>query len=268
MILIAFISSWYFRGKKNIFPRGFCALQHIVSLYRQIFNEVNRKENMCSDIKNRLFILMLMSSQANAVLYKNPVTETMEGQKSIGVSFVKMSRDLTSDAINGTIGADQTLLAADLSYGINDGSEIEFRIGLDDSELDGAAESSDGILLGAVFRSNIQLSNTDLKLGGFASLQSSSLSDEFSSTDVFVYEFGAGASKAIDKGLNLYGGGVLSFLDGTLSPDHGSAIDFEAADNFGAFVGLEKSLQNKMKIGVELNVIHQTGFAAYLEVPF
>ncbi len=225
---------------------------------------------MHSDFKNILLILILVSSQANAVLYKNPVTKTTAGQKSAGVSFVSMSRDLTSDGLRTGAAADQTLLAADITYAVSDQSEFEVRIGLDKAELDvnGASGSSDGILFGALFRSNIPLNNTDLKLGGFGSIQTSSLSDDYSDTSVLVYEFGAGISKTVDKGLDIYGGGVLSFLDGTIEPNLGYSYDFEASDNIGIFAGVEKSLQGQMKVGFELNLIHQTGFAAYIEMPF
>lgn len=222
---------------------------------------------MYCNFKNILFILLLISFQANAVLYKNPVTKTTVGQISAGVSFVSMSRDLTSDGL-GTGTVDQTLLAADITYAISDQSEFEVRIGLDKAELDDASGSSDGILLGALFRSNIPLNNTDLKLGGFGSIQASSLSDDYSDTSVLVYEFGAGVSKTVDKGLDIYGGGVLSFLDGTIEPNFGYSYDFEASDNIGIFAGVEKTLQGQMKVGFELNLIHQTGFAAYIEMPF
>lgn len=219
---------------------------------------------------NRIILLVLITAttQANAVLYKNPVTETSKGQKSFGVSFVKMSRDLSSDAITGTVEGEQTLIAADITFGITDGSAIELRLGLDDSNLDvPGTQSSDGFLLGAIFRSNIDISNNDIKLGGFASLQTSSLSNDNSDTDITVIEFGAGVSKKLQDDFSLYGGGVLSMLDGTISDRFGS-VDFEGDDNIGVFAGIEKKLQNRATIGLELNLIHQSGFAAYFEMPF
>lgn len=215
-------------------------------------------------------VLLLFTAQANAVLYKNPVTGTNEAQKSFGISFAQMSRDVSSDAVTGTYEGNQTLIVADVTIGITNGSAIELRLGLDNSELDmpSSGDGSDGILLGAIFRSNIGMSSKEIKMGGFASLQSSTLSNDTSDTDILVIDFGLGVSKSLENNINLYGGGVLSILDGTVYAANGNAYDFESNNNIGVFGGLEKSLQNNVKIGVELNLVHQTGFAAYFEMPF
>ena len=221
---------------------------------------------MSSYIKNILFVLILISSQANAVLYKNPVTNMSDNQKSIGVFLFQGSRDVTSDAIWGGMEADQTLIAASLTIGLDNKSAIELRLGLDDSELDGS-QGSDGILLGAIYRFNFPSTGKDLKMGAFASAQTSTLSNDNDDTDVNVYEFGLGMSKKIGENMDIYAGGVLSMLEGTIYTA-GPAYDFESSDDIGFFVGMENQLQDNMKFGLEFNIMHQTSFAAYIEMPF
>ena len=54
---------------------------------------------MISYIRNTLVILIFISAQANAVLYKNPVTNMSDNQKSISLLFSQGSRDLTSGGL-------------------------------------------------------------------------------------------------------------------------------------------------------------------------
>lgn len=221
-------------------------------------------------MKNYIKILLICSifvtTYSSAVTYKNPVTNTKSSQNYLGIAYTQISRDLTSEGL-GTGEVDETLFAASYIFGLVD-SSVEIRLGLDDiTSTQGDAGSSSGIQYGIVYRKNMSLiEGENLKSGFFASFQGASVSDGDTDSDYYVYEIGAGVSKRLDAGMNLYGGTVLSILQGSIYGYY--TYDFEGVDTVGFFAGIDKTLSNDVKVGVELNMIHQTGFSLFAEFPF
>lgn len=211
--------------------------------------------------------LVLLSAPAFAVLYKNPAHSFSQGKFGVGVSFESFSRDVESDAITGTVDLDIDQITANFTIGLGTGGALGLHAGLVDAQIEDDP-SSDGAAFGISYRHNLDPDGGKLQKGFFLSFRSAFVDNEDTETDATQFDGGFGVALPLADNAALYGGGVLSTLDLTIEAFSGGAIDAEASDTFGFFVGVEFTPAETVLLGIEVHAIHESGFAFYIDALF
>lgn len=211
-----------------------------------------------------LAALIFAAGTAWAIPYKNPAHGLGAGDSTAGVLFESGSRDLTSGAINGTVGSDRQLVMGAYSLALSPQGQIEFHLGFITAALENQ-DSASGTIYGAIYRHD--LSGGGRRHGFFVAWHGADTSNDTS--DTFVGEFDAGYAMAfaLSPDVNAYAGGVYSSLEGTLTIYPGGFdYGFEGDQPIGLFAGAEMAASPAMRLGVELHILHESAFGLYLQV--
>lgn len=100
-----------------------------------------------------------------------------------------------------------------------------------------------------------------VKFGLQASLDWTQGDDEDVDIDVKEIVLAGGVSHRVNGNVDVYGGLSLKKLDGTIEFPGGGDADFENADTFGLFGGLDLKPGRNFTVGVEAHLINETMFA-------
>jgi hypothetical protein len=207
-----------------------------------------------------LALVLAFSGPAFAVAYKNPAQGFKAGETVGGGFYQSASRDVEFSGNETKL--DYTLALGSLGFGLGEGL-LEFRLGRATGEFDGG-ESESGVTYGLAYRHNLSASR-GLQHGFFAAYQYANVERDDAETDIYETNLGYGVAIPLTNALRFYGGGVFTVFEGTVYAGGGSA-DFEGADDpAGGFAGLEFDAGRATKLGFEVHLLHERGFALYLE---
>lgn len=206
--------------------------------------------------------LVFAGTTAWAIPYKNPA-HGLGNANTAGVLFETGSRDLTSGAINGTVGSDRQIIMGSYSFALSPQGQLELHLGFITAKFENA-DSADGTIYGAIYRHDLSAGNT--RHGIFVAWHGADTSND--SSDTFIGEFDGGyaMSFVLSPTVNAYAGGVFSSLEGTVTIYPGGyAYDFEGDQPIGLFAGAEMNVSNSLSFGAELHVVHESAFGFYLQ---
>ena len=210
-------------------------------------------------------VLLCTAALAQAQVYKNPAHGLTATDQTGGVIFQTISRDLTSGAIDGTVGSSTQILMGTYGFGIGPHSVLELHGGL----MSGALENQDaatGYIYGAAYRQD--LSEGARHQGLFAAYHGGYTGNDTSDTWVSRFDGGYAMAYSIAPDVMAYGGAVISSLEGTIDIFGVGAYDFEGAGLFGLFVGAELASSPTLRMGLELHIVHENAFGFYVEGRF
>lgn len=205
---------------------------------------------------------LLWSAPAYAVFYGPPVPDLKEGELAVGVAVTDINRKIRVDG-GGTDNVDnsrETLLG---DYGLSNASMLRLELSTVDLDELRGNEVAVGYRrrVGAVGRMGKE--HMPLHKGVFASLRSASLSEGGTDADFLQLDVGAGAQLIVNRTVSIYAGGVFSLLDGTIE-NRG----FEGDSNVGLFGGAGFNLEENMRLGGELHMLMDSGFALFFRFVF
>lgn len=205
-----------------------------------------------------LFWALFWTVSVQAVAYKNPAHEYKQGDVHVGIAISNFSRALTSEGLgDDTYDVERTNL--EMGMGVGTSGLLALHLG------SVGVEGEDGAEYGLSYRHRLEgMGRGGMRLGFLASYRYGYIvlanDDEmdFEQTDL-----GFGGSVSLQDNLNLYFGGVLSFV----AANYYAYYDYylEAQNVLGGFGGVEYVLDDSGLVGFEVHLLHETGFSAYLE---
>lgn len=209
-----------------------------------------------------LFAALFLSLPCAAVWYGSPVPVLQEGELAVGVVVSDFNRKIRGSA-GGKGGSDSSRETIFGDYALSPVSAARLEL----STVDLGNFRGTEFALG--YRRRVGESRTigpdDLPVykGVFGSVRTASLSRDGENADFIQIDLGAGLVVLFSEEVSVYGGGVLSLLDGTAA-----GRDFEGDSTIGLFGGGEFALDKEMRLGGELHLLMESGFALFFRYLF
>jgi hypothetical protein len=194
----------------------------------------------------------------------DPVTDLRPGGMEAGLGLAGVSKEVNAKvggvSSSGTAHWDNTTLFFD--YGVNAKSMLRVEL----SQVNTGIADTNGTEYGANYRFNLgsrQESPRPVTFGGLVGLYTGNISGSSYSGSYTEVEAAGGASLVVKPGLNAFFAAAFDSLQGTVTSDTLPKITFESKNPVGGYGGMEYLVAPDIRIGGELHIIFDTGWALY-----
>lgn len=225
-----------------------------------------------------LAVMGLGGQVAQARLLGNPVPYFTKDSMDVGLGLSTVEKDyrvtepkvcagkfcVGGGTATGSDSASNTTFFLD--YGISDKGTLRGEVGTSSFGVSSATGTEIGVNYRQSFSTRKLASGKTLTLGGLAGVEFGTISgDNFGASfsgSYTEFQVAFGASIAIDKGLNVYGAGIVDIFDGSMSAS-GMTFKFSSANPIGVYGGADFAVTPEFRIGGEYHLIFEQGWAIY-----
>ena len=200
-----------------------------------------------------------------AQVYANPLPYLKTAGLAGGLEYNSFGRKLKADGANTSSDATLTRTDVHVEYGMADDLGLDGYLGTANFHTSGGGGGISGTEFGVGARKAMGRMGETLDTAITAAVRSGSISNNDLSGSFTQLDVTYGAATKVDDNISAYAGVVLSKLDVTLKSDALNAeAKFEGDSLLGVYGGAEYAPKGKRyRAGVELHLVHESGFGFY-----
>lgn len=221
-----------------------------------------------------LLALTVASAPAWAVTYRNPAHDVEPGQVVFGFVFEEYERTYDIE-FAGEEDIESSVIGVSAGFGMASGGALSLMVGASSFSSDAYENEMNGVEAAVSYRHNLDFAGKldegadpfdKFRKGLLASIRIGNAEDsDGTGIDYYQYDLGFGVGTNVIRQVQAYGGGVISWVDGTGYSEGGADVTVESVDPLGVFAGIQYVPQKELLVGAELHLVHEWGFGLYVE---